>query len=61
MAKVKIDSALIERAKAAALTAGYSNLEEFVTHAIEAALEKVEAPQHDADVSDRLRGLGYID
>jgi hypothetical protein len=59
MAKIKIDSALLARAKKAAEAAGYSSVEELVTRAIEAELAKHE--QADDDVSEQLRGLGYIE
>jgi metal-responsive CopG/Arc/MetJ family transcriptional regulator len=61
MAKIKIDSNLLARAKNAAETAGYSNVEEFVTHIIEKALAEHEAEERDEKVTDRLRGLGYIE
>ncbi len=61
MAKIKIDSALHARAKAAAQSAGYSSLDEFVVHIIEKEVAKYEQPEVDKDVADRLRGLGYIE
>jgi len=61
MAKVKIDSALLARAKQAAEAAGYTGVEEFVTHAIEEALAKHETGSDDEHVADQLRGLGYIE
>ena len=60
MAKVKIDSGLFDRAKKAAETAGYSSIEEFVTHIIETELAKHETTDDDK-VTDQLRGLGYIE
>ncbi len=60
MAKIKIDSALFDRAKKAAETAGYSSIEEFVTHIIETELAKHETTDDDK-VTDQLRGLGYIE
>ena len=60
MAKVKIDSGLFDRAKKAAETAGYSSIEEFVTHIIETELAKHETSDDDK-VTDQLRGLGYIE
>ncbi len=60
MAKIKIDSALVDRAKKAAETAGYSSIEEFVTHIIETELAKHETTDDDK-VTDQLRGLGYIE
>jgi hypothetical protein len=60
MAKIKIDSSLFDRAKKAAETAGYSSIEEFVTHIIETELAKHETTDDDK-VTDQLRGLGYIE
>ncbi len=61
MAKVKIDSNLFDRAKKAAETAGYSSVEEFITHIIEAEVAKNEKSDTDDKVADQLRGLGYIE
>lgn len=61
MAKIKIDSNLFARTKNAAEAAGYSSVEEFVTHIIEKALTEHQAEEPDEKVMDRLRGLGYIE
>ncbi len=61
MAKIKIDSKLLSRVKKAAEVAGYSSVEEFVTHIIEKELAKYESNEADDKVADRLRGLGYIE
>jgi metal-responsive CopG/Arc/MetJ family transcriptional regulator len=61
MAKIKIDSNLLARIKDATETAGYSSVEEFVTHVIEKELVKYEEEQADENISERLRGLGYIE
>ena len=61
MAKIKIDSNLYDRAKAAAESAGYSSVEEFITHIIETELGKHESSDADDKVADQLRGLGYIE
>ena len=62
--KVKLDPALLERAQKAAETAGYSNVEEFLTHLIEKELRKLEQAVTDSkdeeELKERLRGLGYI-
>ena len=60
MAKIKIDSNLFDRAKDAAAAAGYSSVEEFVTHIIETEVAKNETSDDDK-VSEQLRGLGYIE
>jgi hypothetical protein len=59
--KVKIDSGLFDRAKRAAVAAGYSSIEEFVAHCIENELKKLEVDEAEARVADQLRGLGYIE
>lgn len=61
MAKIKIDAALLQRAKDAAKVAGYSSVEEFVVHALEREIAKHEQEDPDKAVTDRLRGLGYIE
>jgi hypothetical protein len=61
MEKIKIDSALLDRAKRVAAAAGYSSVEEFVAHCIENELKKHEADQVEGQVADQLRGLGYIE
>ncbi len=61
MIKVKIDPGLFERAKRAAERAGYSSVDEFVAHCVENELKKVEVDQAESQVSDQLRGLGYIE
>ena len=61
MAKIKIDSKLLSRAKKTAEAAGYSSVEEFVTHLIEKEVSQHESGEVDEKVADRLRGLGYIE
>jgi hypothetical protein len=61
MAKIKIDSALLARAKKAAEVAGYSSLEEFVTHTIEKEVARYERTEADDKTAEQLRGLGYIE
>ena len=58
MAKVKIDSALLDRARKVAETAGFSSVEELITHAIETEVARHESTD---EVGDQLRGLGYIE
>jgi hypothetical protein len=61
MAKIKIDSAIYDRLKKANEVAGYSSIEEFVTHLIETELAKHEKQDEEDQVADQLRGLGYIE
>jgi hypothetical protein len=61
MSKIKIDDTLYERAKRAATVAGYSSVDEFIAHAIENELKRVEEDDAEQQVSDQLRGLGYLE
>lgn len=62
MTKIKIDTALYERAKKAATAAGYSSFEEFITYIIEKELTLLEtSPEDNKAVEEQLRGLGYIE
>jgi len=45
---------------AAAAVAGYASHEEFVIHCIEKELANFEGASSDADITEKLRGLGYI-
>ncbi len=59
--KLKIDKALYERVVRAAAIAGYSSVDEFVSHVLEKEAARHEGAADDADVEKRLRGLGYIE
>jgi len=61
MPKIKIESGLFDRATRAAQAAGYSSVEEFVSHCIENELKKGEADEPERQVGDQLRGLGYLE
>jgi hypothetical protein len=58
--KIKLDPALIERIKKIAEVAGYASHEEFIVHVIEKELAQFEGDTSDADITEKLRGLGYI-
>jgi hypothetical protein len=59
--KIRIEAGLLERAKRAAAAAGYSSVEEFVAHCVENELKKHEADEVESQVTDQLRGLGYME
>ncbi len=61
MTKVKIESNLYDRARSAAEAAGYSSVEEFITSAIENEIKRLKVEAAEEQVSDQLRGLGYIE
>ena len=63
MAKVKLDSHLYDRVKKAAEKAGYASPQEFIIHILERELSVLESAQDENEekVTERLRGLGYIE
>jgi hypothetical protein len=57
---VKLDKALLAKAKRYAGVAGYSSVEEFIAHALEKELAKLDDAQSEDEIRRRLQGLGYI-
>ena len=57
---VKIDKALLARVKRYSDLAGYSSVEEFITHALEKEIAKLETADSEDEIRKRLKGLGYI-
>jgi hypothetical protein len=58
--RVKLDRALLVKAKRYSDLAGYSSVEEFVTHAIEKELARFEGSESEQELKNKLKGLGYI-
>ena len=58
--KIKVDDDLFEKIKKCADAAGYSSPAEFVTHALENELAKLEDADSEEEIKKRLKGLGYI-
>ena len=58
--KVRINKNLLERIKKYSDIAGYSSVEEFVEHALENELAKLEDADSEEEIKKRLQGLGYI-
>jgi hypothetical protein len=60
--RVKIDKDLYAKMKRYARVAGYSSVDEFVAHALEKELKKLEDADtvSEEELKKRLRGLGYI-
>jgi len=61
VAKIKIDSHLYDRIKKVSELAGYTSPEEFIVHVLEKELSVLEAAGSDEEVTERLRGLGYLE
>jgi metal-responsive CopG/Arc/MetJ family transcriptional regulator len=58
--KIKLDKDLLDRIKAISEVAGYASHEEFIVHVLEKELAQFEDAQSDADITEKLKGLGYI-
>jgi metal-responsive CopG/Arc/MetJ family transcriptional regulator len=58
--KIRLDRELYEKVKMYAEIAGYSSVEEFVTHALEKEITQFEDAESEEEIKKRLRGLGYI-
>ena len=61
MPKINFESGLYDRAKRAADAAGYSSVEEFVSHCVEDELKRLKVEEAEDQVANQLRGLGYIE
>ncbi len=58
--KITLDRDLLNKVKKHAADAGYSSVEEFVTHLLERELAAGEATEPDEALKKRLQGLGYL-
>jgi Arc/MetJ-type ribon-helix-helix transcriptional regulator len=57
---VKLNAALCERARNLVEKAGYSSLEEFIEHAMERDLARLETSESKEELLKKLQGLGYL-
>lgn len=57
---IKLDKALLAKAKRYADLAGYSSVEEFITHVLEKEIAHLETAGTEDEIKKRLKGLGYI-
>lgn len=58
---VKLNKALCDRAKQVVEKVGYSSLEEFIEHALEKDLARLEEAGSKEDLLKKLKGLGYLE
>lgn len=58
--KVKLETAIVDKIKRYAEIAGYSSVEEFITHALEKELAQLEDAGSEEEIKKRLQGLGYM-
>jgi hypothetical protein len=57
---IKLDKTLLAKARRCADLAGYSSVEEFITHVLEKEIAHLETAGTDDEIRKRLKGLGYI-
>jgi Arc/MetJ-type ribon-helix-helix transcriptional regulator len=58
---VKLNKSLCDRARLLVERAGYSSLEEFIEHAMEKDLARLEEADSKEDLIKKLKGLGYLE
>jgi len=58
--RIKMDHALLQRARTCAAAAGYASVEEFVAHVVERAVLQLEQSEGADELKRRLKGLGYL-
>lgn len=58
--KVKLEKELYQRVKEFSNKAGYSSIDEFVSHVLEEAIGSLEPAEDEEVVKQRLQGLGYL-
>jgi hypothetical protein len=58
--RVKLDKALLAKIKRYSDLAGYSSVEEFITHALEKEIAQLESADSEQELKKRLKGLGYL-
>lgn len=59
-ANVKLDKALLAKVKRYSDLAGYSSVNEFITHALEKEIALLEGAESEEELKKRLKGLGYL-
>lgn len=57
---IKLEKTLLAKAKRYADLAGYSSVEEFITHVLEKEIAHLETAGTEDEIKKRLKGLGYI-
>lgn len=58
--KIKLEKELFDRVRKFSDVAGYSSVEEFVTHILEKELSSVDESDSEEEIKKRLQGLGYL-
>ncbi|MDP6687277.1 MAG: hypothetical protein VX385_01640 [Acidobacteriota bacterium] len=58
--KITLNKDLLARIKKFTEIAGYSSVEEFISHALEKELAVLEEADTEEEIKKKLQGLGYI-
>jgi len=58
--KIRIEKELFNKIKMYSEIAGYSSVEEFVSHALQKAITKLEDVESEEEIRKTMKGLGYI-
>ena len=58
--KIKLEKDLLDRIKLISKAAGYASHEEFIVHVLEKEISKFDDAKSDSDITEKLKGLGYI-
>ena len=58
--KITLNKDLLARVKKFTEIAGYSSVEEFISHALEKELAVLEEADTEEEIKQKLQGLGYI-
>ncbi len=58
--KIKIDPALLDKARKYSEIAGYASVDEFITHLLERELAQLETADSEEEIKKKLKGLGYL-
>lgn len=58
--KIKLDKDLLNKVKHYSKLAGYSSVDEFIAHALEREIERLEESDSEEEIKKKLKGLGYI-
>ena len=58
--KVKLDKDIVDKVRRYSEIAGYSSVEEFITHALEKEIAILEEADSEEEIRKKLQGLGYI-
>ncbi len=57
---VTLDKGLLAKVKRYSDLAGYSSVDEFITHALEKELKLLEGSASEEELKKKLKGLGYL-